>query len=189
MIIPYDLNTETGEILHLHDFSNKLCLLSTPLGIHVQFSKTNALFMMAISTAWLYTYQLNSSFAFFILFLPIATCSYECFTGMHWVFYTAFNGEPFKEFSKSEWSYDKQYSWQAHKRLQGRHYQEENVLGMYFPCEAQRLTNQDQCSSSYTQNIHGKLTGWLEHSLNTSLFLRQKFLRSIPQKPKLYSHQ
>lgn len=27
------------------------------------------------------------------------------------------------------------------KRLQGRNYQEENVLGMYFPYETQRLTN------------------------------------------------
>jgi len=27
------------------------------------------------------------------------------------------------------------------KRLQGRNYQEENILGMYFPYEAQRLTN------------------------------------------------
>lgn len=29
------------------------------------------------------------------------------------------------------------------KRLQGRNYQEGNVLGMYFPYEAQRLTNYD----------------------------------------------
>lgn len=27
------------------------------------------------------------------------------------------------------------------KRLQGRNYREENVLGMYFPYEAQRLTD------------------------------------------------
>lgn len=71
MIIFYYLNTETGEILHFHAFSNKHCLLSTPLGIYIQFSKTNALFMMAISTEWLCTYQLNCSFAFFILFLSI----------------------------------------------------------------------------------------------------------------------
>jgi len=97
MIIPYDLSTEMGEILHcFHASSNKLCLLSTPLGIYTQFRKTNALFMIAISTAWLYTYQLNSSFAFFILFLPITTCSYKCLTNVHRVFYTAFNGEHFK---------------------------------------------------------------------------------------------
>lgn len=97
MIIPYDWSTGTAEILHcFHAFSNKLCVLSTPPGIWTQFRKTNALFMMAISTAWLYTDQLNSSLAFLSLFLPITACSYKCLTSMHCIFYTAFNGEHLK---------------------------------------------------------------------------------------------
>lgn len=84
MIIPYGSNIEMAEILHcFHASSNKLCLLSTPLGIYTQFRKTNALFMITISTAWLYTYKLNSNFAFFILFLPITTCFYKYLTNVH----------------------------------------------------------------------------------------------------------
>lgn len=99
MIIPYDLNTETGEILRFHAFSNKLCLLSTPLGIYTQFRKTNALFMMAISTAWLCTYRFNSSFAFFY-FIPPDNCMFlQESHKLALSFYTAFNGEHFKEFS------------------------------------------------------------------------------------------
>lgn len=123
-------------MLHcFHAFSNKLCLLSTPLGIYTQFRKTNALFMIAISTAWLYTYQLNSSFAFFILFLPITTCSYKCLTNMHWVFYTAFNGEHLNGFHKVNEAVINNTAGKPVKRLHGRNYREENVLGMYFPYE------------------------------------------------------
>lgn len=91
--------------------------------------------MIAISTAWLYTYQLNSSFAFFILFLPITTCSYKCLTNMHWVFYTAFNGEHLNGFHKVNEAVINNTAGKPVKRLQGKNYREENVLGMYFPYE------------------------------------------------------